>query len=68
MPNHASLYVIHEKVVITGDAASVQQGVIQTVSPQFTLNMDDAKKSLDFILSLDAERYFCFHGGLYFKK
>lgn len=67
MPYHVSLYIEKEKAVITGDAAYTEKDHIQTVGPQFTLDMKDAKESLDKLLKLDAKRYFCFHGGLYIK-
>lgn len=68
MPHHVSLYIQSEKAVITGDAAYHEEGKIQPVGPQFSLNMEDAKRSLSHLLDLDANRYFCFHGGLYLKK
>ena len=67
-PGHISLYLPKQKTVITGDAMALEDGVPVIANLQFTLDMSTAKKSMDKLLSLDANTYICYHGGVYRKE
>lgn len=65
---HISLYLKEEKVLITGDAAAIENGELVIANPQFTLDIDKAEESLKKIKSFGAEKIICYHGGLYIPK
>lgn len=65
MPGHISLYVKKEKVLIAGDALTVENGELCMAMPQFILNMQDAQNSIRKLLNYDIEKIICYHGGLY---
>jgi glyoxylase-like metal-dependent hydrolase (beta-lactamase superfamily II) len=62
-PGHISLYLNKKKVLITGDAAALENGELVIANPQFTLKLEDAQESLNKILGLDAQEIICYHGG-----
>ena len=64
-PGHLSLYLEHESVVITGDAFALENGKPVIANPQFTLNRELAEVSMEKLLNLHANTYFCYHGGVY---
>lgn len=64
-PGHISLYLPSERTVITGDAVALENGTPVIANPQFTLNMQQAKQSLDRLRSIDADKWICYHGGDY---
>jgi len=64
-PGHISLYLEREKTIITGDAMAIEDGKPVIANPEFTLDMDSAKRSLEWILSCGAEKIICYHGGVY---
>lgn len=66
-PGHTSLYIEKEKVLITGDAAVIDNGALVIANPQFCLDLKRAEKSLEKIKGMDVETYICYHGGI-FKK
>lgn len=66
-PGHISLYLKQWKTVITGDAATVQNGRLVVANPEYADNLGQAQKSLEKLLALDADTYLCYHGGFYRK-
>ncbi len=60
---HISLYFPALQTVITGDAAVVDNEQLIVANPQFCLNLEEAERSLDKVKSLDAQTYYCYHGG-----
>ncbi|MBS4196669.1 MBL fold metallo-hydrolase [Lederbergia citri] len=60
---HISLYFLSLKSVITGDAAVNENRKLVIANPQFCLNVEKAEQSLSKIKNLNAETYYCFHGG-----
>lgn len=64
-PGHISLYLRNKKTLITGDAAVLENNQFAIANPQFTLDMENAKKSITKILSYDAETFILYHGGIY---
>ena len=64
-PGHLSLLVENESAIIVGDALALEDGVPVIANPQFTLDMEQARKSMDKLLSYHAAAYYCCHGGVY---
>lgn len=65
MPGHISIYVKKHRVLISGDALAIENGKLEIAAPQFTLDMDDAKKSVLKLLNYDIKSIICYHGGEY---
>lgn len=63
-PGHISLYVRNEKMLIAGDALTVDNGKLCMAMPQFVLNKQDAQDSIRSLLNYDIEKVVCFHGGV----
>lgn len=66
-PGHISLYIKNKKTLITGDAAALENNQLVIANPQFTLDVENANKSISKILDYDADTYICYHGGVYKK-
>ena len=64
-PGHISLYLKNKKTIITGDAAALENNQLVIANPQFTLDIDNASRSISKILSYHAETFICYHGGIY---
>lgn len=64
-PGHISLHMENDSIIITGDAFALENGMPVIANPQFTLDMDEANKSMKKLLSLNAKAYYCYHGGIY---
>ncbi|MGF9976890.1 MBL fold metallo-hydrolase [Viridibacillus arvi] len=60
---HISLYIPSLKSVITGDAAVNENQELIIANPNFCLDVDNAQQSLRKIKNLNAETYYCYHGG-----
>ena len=54
-PGHISLYPHNENIMIAGDAAVVENDKLAIANPQFTLDMQDAEKSLEKLLEYNAK-------------
>lgn len=66
-PGHLSLFMEKVSIVITGDAIVLEYGKPVIANPQFTLDIEQAEKSMEKLLSLEAKAYYCYHGGIYYK-
>lgn len=64
-PGHLSLYCKKLDAVIVGDAFALEQNTPVLANPQFTLDVEMAKRSMEKLLSLKARTYYCYHGGIY---
>lgn len=64
-PGHISLFVNQKEILITGDAAALEDGELVIANPQFTLNLEEARRSLDNIKGYGAKQIICYHGGIY---
>lgn len=62
-PGHISLYINKKKVLITGDAAVLENGELVIANPQFTLDIKEAEKSFHKIINYAAKEFICYHGG-----
>lgn len=64
MPGHISLYLKETNSIITGDAAVIIENTkLVIANPQFALDLELAKKSLEKLISMNADNYYCYHGG-----
>lgn len=64
-PGHLSLFLEKASIVITGDAMALEDGRPVIANPQFTLDLRGAEAAMEKLLSLQADAYFCYHGGVY---
>jgi len=64
MPGHISVFIERERVLISGDALAAENGVLLMANPQYTLDMDAARKSVAKLAEMDIDRILCYHGGL----
>jgi len=64
-PGHISIYLRKPKVLISGDALAIENGKLEIAAPQYTLNMEEAKKSALKLRNYDIEKVICYHGGEY---
>ena len=62
---HISIYINEEQVLIAGDAATIENGELVIANPQFTLDLDKAKESLQKIKAYGAKEIICYHGGIF---
>ncbi len=60
---YLSLYCKELDAVIVGDAFALEQNTPVLANPQFTLDVEMAKRSMERLLSLKARTYYCYHGG-----
>ncbi len=67
-PGHISLFLEKQSIVIVGDAFAIENGEPVIANPQFTLDIENAKKSMEKLLSMNARTYYCYHGGVYENK
>lgn len=67
-PGHISLYLNNENVIITGDAAVIENEELILANPQYTLDLEEAQKSLDKLINKNCKKYICYHGGVYSKE
>lgn len=68
MPGHISIYLKESNSIIAGDAAVIENGKLVIANPQFALDIDTAEKSLEKIISMNADYYYCYHGGKYINS
>jgi glyoxylase-like metal-dependent hydrolase (beta-lactamase superfamily II) len=65
MPGHISIYHKESKSLIAGDALVIDNGDLVIALPQYTLDINEAKKSVEKLLNYDINRMICYHGGIY---
>ncbi|MNI19018.1 putative metallo-hydrolase YflN [compost metagenome] len=65
MPGHISLYLPASKTLIAGDAVVIEEGNLAIANPQYTLDLDEAIRSVQRLLDYDIEQIICYHGGLF---
>ncbi len=64
-PGHICLYLNQSKTLITGDALNVIDGQLVGPKPEFSADIDTAKKSLKKLTQYDIKTVICYHGGVY---
>jgi len=63
-PGHLSLYLEQSKTLITADALTASNGILQGPVPRNTPDMKEAIRSLEKLLDYDIAQAICYHGGL----
>lgn len=61
---HISLFCPEEKIFIAGDAVVIENGAFDIANPGFTLDMEQAIKSVEKIIDLAPRKIICYHGGV----
>ena len=64
-PGHISLVLDADSIIITGDAMALENGQPVIANPQFTLDMGQARASMEKLLAMNAKTWYCYHGGVY---
>jgi glyoxylase-like metal-dependent hydrolase (beta-lactamase superfamily II) len=64
-PGHVSLYLNQSKILIAGDALTVVDGELSGPVPQFTIDIETAKKSIKKFTQFDIDTVVCYHGGIF---
>lgn len=67
-PGHISLLLKESNFIVTGDAAVVENGKLVVANPNYSLDLKQAEASLEKIISMKPDRYYCYHGGEYYEK
>lgn len=62
-PGHISIYVMNQKIMITGDAAALENGDLVIANPQYTLDPEAAEASIHKLMAYRPEVFLCYHGG-----
>lgn len=65
MPGHISLYLPAGKTLVAADAVVIEEGRLEIANPMYTLDLEEAIRSVERLLDYDIERILCYHGGLY---
>ncbi|AIQ41994.1 MBL fold metallo-hydrolase [Paenibacillus sp. FSL R7-0297] len=60
---HISLYFPALGIVITGDAAVNEGSALAVANPQYCIDLESAEQSLNRLKALNAQSYYCYHGG-----
>lgn len=68
MPGHISIYIKENKTLIAGDALVIENNKLDIANPQYTLDMKQAKDSINKLLKYDIDKIVCYHGGTYEGK
>ena len=61
---HISLFYPKEKTLIAGDSLVIKNGEFDIANPHFTLDMEQAIKSVEKIKNLNPRKIICYHGGV----
>jgi glyoxylase-like metal-dependent hydrolase (beta-lactamase superfamily II) len=64
LPGHISLFVRGEKTVVTGDALVALGRRLHVPAGRYSFDAEAAKISAKKLLSLNADRFICYHGGV----
>ncbi|MBS5939946.1 MBL fold metallo-hydrolase [Clostridium sartagoforme] len=65
MSGHISIYIKESRTLIAGDALVIEDNKLTIANPQYTLDMGEAKKSINKLLNYDIDKIICYHGGVY---
>lgn len=65
MPGHISIYIKESRTLIAGDALVIENNKLDIANSQYTLDMGEAKKTINKLLNYDIDRIICYHGGIY---
>lgn len=65
MPGHISLYLSVSKTLVAADAVVIENGELAIANPQYTMDLEEAIRSLKRLLEYDIDQLICYHGGLF---
>ena len=65
---HISMFLPKVKTVIAGDALVIENGEFNIANPAFTLDLQQALKSVKKIKNLNPLKIICYHGGIMKKN
>ncbi|MEK4439158.1 MBL fold metallo-hydrolase [Paenibacillus sp. FSL K6-2862] len=65
MPGHISLYISASKTLIAADAVVIENSELAIANPQYTLDLEEAVRSIQRVSEYDIEQLICYHGGLF---
>lgn len=60
---HICVYIRDQKTLLTGDAIALEEGKLVRVNDFYNHDIEQAKKSLEKLRTLDIEKVLCYHGG-----
>ena len=63
MPGHMSVITSGDKTLVSGDALVAEDGVLMMANPQYSLDLEEARKSAIKLSQYDLGRVICYHGG-----
>ena len=63
-PGHTSLYHEPSRTLIAGDALAATDGTLRGPSPQASMDMAEASRSVQRLAALDPAVIICYHGGV----
>lgn len=63
-PGHISIRSLRNEYMITGDASVREGNKLVIANPEFCLDINTAKDSLEKIIQFKCNRYICYHGGI----
>lgn len=64
MPGHICIYLRESRMLVAGDAMIVDKGELLMANPQYTLDMESAKRSVEKLLDYEIDTIICYHGGI----
>lgn len=65
LPSHMSLYLASSKTLIAGDAVVLLDGRLDLADPRFTMDREQAVRSVQRMADYDIDEIVCFHGGVW---
>ncbi|MFB9328857.1 MBL fold metallo-hydrolase [Paenibacillus aurantiacus] len=65
MPGHISLYLPASRTMIAADAVVIEEGELAIANPQYTLDLEEAVRSVRRMLDYEIDELICYHGGRY---
>jgi glyoxylase-like metal-dependent hydrolase (beta-lactamase superfamily II) len=66
-PGHISLFIPEFSSIIAGNAIALEDNKPVIANPQFTLDMEKATASMQYLLEHPAKQLICYHGGAFHK-
>ena len=63
LPGHVMVYLKENKTLITGDGMLASSGKLQMANPVYTVDMDEAARSIEKCMKYDINQIICYHGG-----
>lgn len=65
MPGHISVCIRELQTLVAGDAMTMSRGMPQMANPAYTLDMDEAARSIEKFMQYDLMQVICYHGGVF---